>query len=230
MTSIERFLKYKELMESDPNFAKWFKDRGYDETKVDIAPAFNDDEDYLSGVLNDWNQTGTTAVKSKSQGDATTASTIQDQANATAADSAEQEASANATANINAGMNAGTAGLLGSANANANVADTANAMYQGNRATQASTQADYMEKMADAKSLDQQVKNMENASHLNTISAVMQGAGAGASLGSMSDENMKESPEGSSNNREVDINELLEKVAQFFELKKRLDELKGAKE
>jgi len=216
-------------LEGNEDFRRWASERGYSYDALNQRQVRGDEEYALQNAIARWNSEKDNYINSLAKEKAIDANTIQDQANATAADSAEQEASANATANINAGMNAGTAGLLGSANANANVADTANALYQGNRTTQAATQADYTKKMADAKSLDQQVTNMEKGSALNTAGAVMQGIGAGASMGSaVSDENMKEDP--SSNNKEVDTNELLEKVEQFFELKKRLDELKGAKE
>lgn len=217
-----------DLSNSDADFGRWLNENNIDYGQLYVDASEND-VNAFQNVLDRWEAEKGNYQNSLAKEQAVDANTIQDQANATAADSAEQEASANATANINAGMNAGTAGLLGSANANSNVADTANAMYQGNRATQASTQADYLEKMADSAALDQQVSNLQKGATLNTIGAAIGGAGAGASMGaSISDENMKEDP--SSNNKEVDINELLEKVEQFFELKKRLDELKGAKE
>lgn len=220
--------KFIDLANSDADFARWINENNIQYGKLWVDSYNDDDVNAFQDALNRWETEKGNYENNLAKEQAINTNTIQDQANATAADSAGQEASANATANINAGMNAGTAGLLGSANANSNVADTANAMYQGNRATQASTQADYLEKMADSAALDQQVSNLKKGSTLNTIGAAIGGAGAGASMGaSISDENMKEDP--SSNNKEVDINELLEKVEQFFELKKRLDELKGAK-
>lgn len=215
-----------DLSNSDADFGRWLNENNIDYGQLWVDSYNDDDVNAFQDVLNRWDAEKSNYINNLAKENATATNTIQDQANATAADSAGQEASANATANINAGMNAGTAGLLGSANANSNVADTANAMYQGNRATQASTQADYLEKMADSAALDQQVSNLQKGATLNTIGAAIGGAGAGASMGaSISDENMKEDP----NNKEVDINELLEKVEQFFELKKRLDELKGVK-
>ena len=222
--SMQNFI---DLSNSDADFARWINENNIDYGRLWVDASEND-VNAFQNVLDKWDAEKGNYENNLAKEQAVGKNTIQDQANATAADSAGQEASANATANINAGMNAGTAGLLGSANANSNVADTANTMYQGNRATQASTQADYLEKMADSAALDQQVSNLQKGSTLNTIGAAIGGAGAGASMGaSISDENMKEDP--NSNNKEVDINELLEKVEQFFELKKRLDELKGAK-
>ena len=222
--SMQNFI---DLSNSDADFGRWLNENNVDYGQL-YKETSESENNAFQNVLDRWEAEKSNYINNLAKENATAANTIQDQANVTAADSAGQEASANATANINAGMNAGTAGLLGSANANANTADTANAMYQGNRATQASTQADYLEKMADSRALNQQVSNMKKGATLNTIGAAIGGAGAGASMGaSISDENMKEDP--SSNNKEVDINELLEKVEQFFELKKRLDELKGVK-
>lgn len=147
------------------------------------------------------------------------ATTQADQALQAQQQSDQATAQANKKANINAGINKSRAGMLGSQSASSDTS-VAQSQYQANRSTAASTQADYLEKMAQADALDQQAKNVSKASGLATLSAGLQGAGSGAAMGAViSDENMKEDP--------IDDNKLQEAIAEFKRLSDRLKQLKG---
>lgn len=156
------------------------------------------------------------------------ATTASDQALASAQQNEQATASANRTANINAGINRSKAGMLGSAAASDTTANTAQNIYAGNRSAQASTQADYLEKMAQADALDQQAGNIKKSQGLTDMAAFFNGAGAGASTGASlansSDENTKEAPTNKDEDRE-----LLDMVKQFRTLYKELKMLKGEK-
>lgn len=156
------------------------------------------------------------------------ATTASDQALASAQQNEQAIASANRTANINAGINRSKAGMLGSAAASDTTANTAQNIYAGNRSAQASTQADYLEKMAQADALDQQAGNIKKSQGLTDMAAFFNGAGAGASTGASlansSDENTKEAPTNKDEDRE-----LLDMVKQFRTLYKELKMLKGEK-
>lgn len=137
------------------------------------------------------------------------------------------QAQANRAANATAGINTSSAGLLGSQSAAANAASTGNSLYQNNQNLRASTQADYLERMAQSKALQNQASNIDSANFMSTLGAFFGGAGSGAAVGSAfansgSDENMKEAP----NNEDDD---LLDMVRQFRSLYKRLQALKGGK-
>ena len=92
-----------------------------------------------------------------------------------------------------------------------------------NRNTQASTQADYLQKMAQADALDQQAKNVNKSGDLAALGALFGGAASGASVGASlantSDENEKEAPD----------SDLFEMVEQFKKLYEELQELRGTK-
>ena len=156
------------------------------------------------------------------------ATTTADQALASAQQNEQATAAANRTANINAGINRGKAGMLGSAAASGTTADTAQGIYTGNRSAQASTQADYLEKMAQADALDQQAGNIKKSQGLTDMAAFFSGAGAGANTGAAlansSDENTKEAPTNKDEDRE-----LLDMVKQFRTLYKELKMLKEGK-
>ena len=153
------------------------------------------------------------------------ATTASDQALASAQQNEQATASANRTANINAGINRSKAGMLGSAAASDTTANTAQNIYAGNRSAQASTQADYLEKMAQADALDQQAGNIKKSQGLTDMAAFFNGAGSGASTGASlansSDENTKEAPTNKDEDRE-----LLDMVKQFRTLYKELKMLK----
>ena len=130
-------------------------------------------------------------------------------------------AQANKTANINAGINKSRAGMLGSQKASTDNSVAQN-QYMANRSTAASTQADYLEKMAQADALEQYGKNMSKSAGLAALSGAFQGAGSGAALGAVvSDENMKEDP--------IDDNKLQEAIEEFKRLSERIKQLKGEK-
>lgn len=136
------------------------------------------------------------------------------------AQSAQAQAKQNYLSNASAGINRSRAGMLSDADADSTsgVANT----YAANKSLGASTQADYLKKMAEANAAQQQAENLRRGSGYNTLGAVLQGAGSGAAMGAtISDENMKESP------KEFDQNKLIEAVKEFKRLKKRLDELKA---
>lgn len=151
-------------------------------------------------------------------------STQADQALKSAQLAASGTAQANNKANINAGINRSQAGLLGSQNASKQASGIQNAQYMGNRSTAASTQADYLEKMASANALDQQASNMGKSASLAGIAGALTGAGSGAALGAtISDENCKEPCDG------INTDELLNSVQQFMDLYAKVKELRGDK-
>lgn len=147
-----------------------------------------------------------------------------DKALQNAQSSSQAEAVANKTANINAGINKSRAGMLGSqtASSSGSAENTANAVYSGNQASQAATQGDYLQKMGQAKALEQQAQNISNSAGLAGVSGFLGGASSGASLGaSLSDENAKVPPDG------IDEDELVKSIKQFKELYNELKQLKG---
>ncbi len=126
-------------------------------------------------------------------------------------------AQADKTANINAGINKSRAGMLGSQKASADNSVAQN-QYMANRSSAASTQADYLEKMAQANALDQNARNMGRAAGLAALSGALQGAGSGAAMGAVvSDENMKDP---------IDDNTLQESIKEFKDLYRRVKKLK----
>lgn len=163
-----------------------------------------------------WTINSANLVQSSSTGQA-------DQALNTANTEAQATAQANKTANINAGMNKSRAGMLGSQASNSTQSNAVN-YAAGNRASNASTQADYLQKMASADGLDQQASNMNKAAGLAALSGALQGAGSGASTGAamqsaISDENAKQDP--------IDDDKLNEAIKQFKTLYAKVKQLRG---
>ena len=139
------------------------------------------------------------------------------------AQTAQSAASANALQNASAGINRSRAGMLGSNAAQATqTADTG--IYKAAKQQTNTTNADYLTKMKQADALDTQAKYMQKAVPLATASSALSGAANGLQLGMMtSDENAKEADDG------IDDNKLNEAIAQFKQLYKELQQLKGGK-
>lgn len=147
------------------------------------------------------------------------------QALKSAAISESGTADANKTANISGGINRSLSGIMGSQNASKQTANVANPMYSANSSSASSTQADYLEKMGQAKALDTQAGALNKSAGLASLASGIQGFGSGASVGAAlatSDENCKEKPD-------VSTEDLLEKVSQFMELYDKLQKLKENK-
>ena len=120
-----------------------------------------------------------------------------------------------------AGTNASRSGMM--AGVNNQAAGLLNGLYQTAAAQNASTQADYRNKMAQADVMDTKAGNMAKGAKIMPWASALQGAGQGAQLGMTftSDENAKEADDG------IDDNKLNEAISQFRELYKELQELKG---
>lgn len=121
--------------------------------------------------------------------------TNEDVQNSQAFGLAEQNAQQQAEANKVAGINAGVENAAASNVAN-NTSDTAANTYAnslGAMTTQnASTQADYLNKMGQVQSAQQKAQNLQNSAAYNTLGGALQGASQGASIGAgISDERMK---------------------------------------
>lgn len=97
------------------------------------------------------------------------------------ADAAQQEAYNNYVQNATSGINRSRAGLL--ADQDTDTTQNVQANYNANRQLGTSTQNDYLQKMQQAKSYEQQANNMKAGSFLNTMSGLLQGASSGAALG-----------------------------------------------
>lgn len=129
---------------------------------------------------------------------------------------AEREAANSAR---EAGTNASRSGMM--AGVNNQAAGLLNGLYQTGVAQNASTQADYRNKMAQADVMDTKAGNMAKGAQIMPWASALQGAGQGAQLGMMlSDENAKEPADG------VDDNKLNEAISQFRSLYKQLQDLK----
>lgn len=141
------------------------------------------------------------------------------------AQEAQQNAENQARSSASAGINKSRAGMLSENNSQQSQTNNVSNIYGANTAQNASTQADYLQKMAQADALDQQASNMRKGAGLtalgNGISGAMTGATVGATLG-MSDERAKEAPNDNNNS-------LQDMIKQFRCLYKRLQELKGGK-
>lgn len=120
-----------------------------------------------------------------------------------------------------AGTNASRSGMM--AGVNNQAAGLLNGLYQTGAAQNASTQADYRDKMAQADVMDTKAGNMAKGAKIMPWASALQGAGQGAQLGMMftSDENAKEADDG------IDDKQLNEAITQFKSLYKQLQELKG---
>jgi hypothetical protein len=97
------------------------------------------------------------------------------------ADAAQQEAYNKYVQNATAGINRSRAGLL--ADQGTDATQNVQANYNANRQLGTSTQNDYLQKMQQAKAMQQQANNIKAGSFLNTMSGMLQGAGSGAALG-----------------------------------------------
>ena len=207
----------------------WFKDGKL--SSNDEYNAWNDQNKQrtaLQGQLDALNKQRADYIANNINNPNVSASTTQaNQALKSAALEESGTAQANKAANISAGINRSMAGMLGSQNASNNTANTANAMYAGNRSGAASTQSDYLEKMGQAKALDTQAGALSKSAGMAGLAAGLQGAGSGAAVGaalaSTSDENCKEAP------KEVSTEKLLNMASQFMDLYKELRELKENK-
>lgn len=149
------------------------------------------------------------------------------QALKSAAISESGTADANKTANISGGINRSLSGIMGSQNASKQTANVANPMYSANSSNASSTQADYLEKMGQAKALDTQAGALNKSANLAGLASGIQGFGSGASVGAAlatSDETQKESPE-----KEPSMEELLDMTNKFFQLYNKLQDLKKRK-
>ena len=141
------------------------------------------------------------------------------QATSDAMDASTATAKGIQTSAINAGLSKSKAGMLGANQGTSETADNATNLYASNASQKASTQADYLQQMAQANAADLQASNLNKAAGLAGISGALQGAGSGASMGAtISDERCKEEP--------FDDNKLFEAIEEFKKLKARLDELK----
>ena len=168
-----------------------------------------DEEPSSSPALPDGDEDKGAQTKAQTDEAATTA--------AGAGAAAEREAANSAR---EAGTNASRSGMM--AGVNNQAAGLLNGLYQTGVAQNASTQADYRDKMAQADAMDTKAGNMAKGAQLLPWAAALQGAGQGAQLGMMfSDENVKEADDG------VDDDKLAEAISQFKSLYKQLQELKG---
>lgn len=147
---------------------------------------------------------------------------------------ATQTASTSAIQAQNSGLNRERAGM----NSNINLANRSNA-NNALAGINASTQADYLNRIGQANALDQQANNMEKGALLNTLGSAVQGAGAGMKMGASmfgtSDENEK-CPISKSLDYIKDAysdgisdSEIIDKVNHLFEMKSQLDKLKENK-
>lgn len=170
-----------------------------------------DEEPSSSPALPDGDEDKGAQTKAQTDEAATTA--------AGAGAAAEREAANSAR---EAGTNASRSGMM--AGVNNQAAGLLNGLYQTGVAQNASTQADYRDKMAQADAMDTKAGNMAKGAQLLPWAAALQGAGQGAQLGMMfSDENVKEADDG------VDDDKLAEAISQFKSLYKQLQELKENK-
>lgn len=118
-----------------------------------------------------------------------------------------------------AGTNASRSGMM--AGVNNQAAGLLNGLYQTGIAQNASTQADYRNKMAQADAMDTKAGNMAKGAKIMPWASALQGTGQGAQLGMMlSDENVKEADDG------INDDKLNEAISQFKSLYKQLKELK----
>lgn len=129
---------------------------------------------------------------------------------------AEREAANSAR---ESGVNASRSGMM--AGVNNQAAGLLNGLYQTGVAQNASTQADYRNKMAQADIMDTKAGNMAKGAQLLPWASGLQGAGLGMQFGQMlSDENAKEADG-------IDDDKLAEAISQFKSLYTQLQELKG---
>lgn len=140
------------------------------------------------------------------------------QAIAESAQTAQAEAEKNAAAAASAGINKSRAGMLSDNAAQQSQTSNVSNIATANSSQAASTQADYLQKMAQADALDQQARNMKSGAALTAIGGGIQGAATGASFGLISDENMKEEP--------FDDDKLYDAIREFKRLYMKVKELR----
>lgn len=145
------------------------------------------------------------------------------QAIAEGAQTAQQEAEKSAAASASAGINKSRAGMLSDSGTQSAQTNNVSNIATANAAQNASTQADYLNKMNQADALDQQAKFRSQGAGIQALGAGMQGAASGAALGAViSDENAKTSPD------DFDA-KLSDAISQFKILYKRVKEKRGRK-
>jgi len=144
------------------------------------------------------------------------------QAIAEGAQTAQAESENNAVAAASAGVNKSRAGMLSDNASQQTQANNVSNVATANSSQAASTQADYLKKMAQADALDQQAKNMKSSAGLTALGGGIQGAASGAIGGAIiSDEDMKEP---------IDFDQqLYDAVKQFKELYKKVKAMRGRK-
>lgn len=87
--------------------------------------------------------------------------------------SEQASAAASAQSALNSGINKAAAGLLGSTAASGTTSTTANNMYGMLGSQQAQTQADYLDKLGQAKGAECMASNMKTANLLNSFAALL---------------------------------------------------------
>ena len=140
----------------------------------------------------------------------------------------QAEAAETASANKNAGLNSSAASLTGSQASTTDAASTANSVYSATNAQNASTQADYLEKMGQAVSAECKAKNMNTANYLNTFGALL-GSDERMKKGIMGKKDGCTSCTDAETNDGIDDEQLKCAVYEFYQLKKCVDELKRRK-
>lgn len=174
---------------------------------------------YGAGLIPEQSSTASDMVDGdEDKGAQTKAQTDEAATTAAGAGAAAEREAANSARE--AGTNASRSGMM--AGVNNQAAGLLNGLYQTGAAQNASTQADYRDKMAQADIMDTKAENMAKGAKIMPWAAALQGAGQGAQLGMTfgSDENIKEADDG------IDDNKLNEAITQFRALYKQLQELK----
>lgn len=146
------------------------------------------------------------------------------QAIAEGAQTAQQEAEKSAASSASAGINKSRAGMLSDSGTSSAQTNNVSNISMANATQNASTQADYLNKMNQADALDQQAKFQARGAGIQALGAGMQGAAAGAAMGGVigSDENIKTSPD------DFDA-KLSDAINQFKILYKRVKEKRSRK-
>lgn len=144
------------------------------------------------------------------------------QAIAEGAQTAQTESENNAVAAASAGVNKSRAGMLSDNASQQTQTNNVSNIATANSAQAASTQADYLQKMAQADALDQQAKNMKSGSFMTALGGGLQGAASGAMTGAIvSDEDLKEP---------IDFDQqLYDAIRQFKELYARVKDMRRRK-
>lgn len=144
------------------------------------------------------------------------------QAIAEGAQTAQAESENNAVAAASAGVNKSRAGMLSDNASQQTQTNNVSNIASANSSQAASTQADYLNKMAQADALDQQAKNIKSGSAMTALGGGIQGAASGAIAGAIiSDEDMKEP---------IDFDQqLYDAIRQFKELYKKVKAMRGRK-